>query len=95
MIRSEFKFCIGDDDAALLGIAPLGQVNPHIQRADLLGGIRADHLRGLFKRDVDVVPGFGLGGRSKNRLRQFGRFNQAGRQANAANGLALLIFLPP
>ena len=40
------------------------------------------------------MAGFRFGGRRENRFRQFRRFNQALWQFDAANSLALAIFLP-
>ena len=62
------------------GIVSVGVVGPF------------DHL---FIRNIDVVAGLFLGRRRKNRLRQLIALPQPGRKANAADGLRLLIFLPP
>ena len=49
---------------------------------------------GLVERDVQIMAGVGLGGRSEDRRGQFGRLLQAGRQPEAADRLLLAVFFP-
>src|SRR5439155_26615742 len=58
----EFKFRIGDDDAALAGVFARGDVNLQAGVAGLFRHAGSDDFACLLERDIFIVASLGLGG---------------------------------
>ena len=93
--QAKFKLGIGNDHAFLQG--DFGRLLVQADRgvANLRGQLFAHHLHRALVGDVFVVVAhLGLGRRGVDRCGQLGRIGQPRRQGHAANGLAVLVFLP-
>ena len=94
-IQTEFELGIRNDDAALQRIGGRPVVQRQADTTDFLRQVRPQQLAAAFKRNVFImVAQFGLGGRRKDRLRQFLGLLQPRRQGNPADGAGGLIILP-
>src|SRR5262249_18898921 len=91
----EFKFGIGDDDAAARGIVRRLLIDRQGQVAQLLRQLPARPPGHFRKGNVLIVTAQRLRGRREDRLGQLVRFPEAGGQLDGAHCPALLVFPPP
>src|ERR1039457_5826316 len=91
-IETKFEFRVGDDDAALGGVIAGEAVEREGNVPDLFGERLANNLGAAVKIDVLIVARLGLRGGCKYRVGKGTRFDQAFRQAMAADAASLLVF---
>ena len=91
---AEFKFRIGDDDAALACMLGSTVVDRKREILNSIGIFKTDELSRLIKADVLVViADLCLRGRCEDRFGQARRIHQPCRKLDAANCTRLLVVL--